>query len=81
MQNIAAEKRLHKCPTEIKVAHRGLACWELQGITILIPFYLVYVSVVSQRAAPRGMKAWNNPFTTTTVSYSAKPAPVRLLRN
>lgn len=60
MQTIAAEKRLHECPTEIKVTHMGLACWELQGIKILIPFYLVFLSVVSQHAPPRGMKAGNN---------------------
>lgn len=61
MQSIAAEKRLHKHPTEIKVTHTGLAHWELQDIKILILFCLVYLAVVSQHAAPRGMKAGNNP--------------------
>lgn len=41
----------------------GLACWELQGIKILILFYLVYLSVVRQHATPEGMKAANNPST------------------
>lgn len=69
MQSIAAEKRLHKCPTEIKDTHTGLACWELRGIKILILFYLVYLSVFRQHATPGGVKAGNN----TSTYYCCDP--------
>lgn len=45
MQCTAAEEELHEGPTEIKDAHMRLVCWELQGIQILLLFYLVYLNV------------------------------------